>query len=131
MELGWWCFFLEAPLLAKMKGRENGVHFAHNNPDLGCEACNGGGAGFTTGGALHFVLNNQLGFTTTPAEGRSSPHPTSVGSGAGFPVLHVNADEPELVVRAARLAAEFRSEFQRDCVVDIVGYRRYVRISTN
>ena len=67
--------------------------------------------GFTTGGTLHVVVNNQIGFTTRPCEARSSPHPTDLAKGIGAPVLHVNADDPEAVVRACAMAAEYRCAF--------------------
>jgi Dehydrogenase E1 component len=81
-------------------------------------------AGFTTGGTIHVVVNNQVGFTTAPRDGRSSPHATDVAKMVGAPVLHANADDPEAVAYACELAADFRDAFNRDAVVDIVGYRR-------
>jgi 2-oxoglutarate dehydrogenase E1 component len=70
------------------------------------------------------VVNNQIGFTTRPCEARSSPHPTDLAKSIGAPVLHVNADDPEAVVRACSMAAEYRSTFGKDVVVDLVGHRR-------
>ena len=70
------------------------------------------------------VVNNQIGFTTTPSEARSSPHPTDFAKCIGAPILHVNADDPEAVVRACVIAADWRALFRRDVVVDLVGYRR-------
>lgn len=81
-------------------------------------------AGFTTGGTLHLVVNNQIGFTTTPSEARSSPHPTDFAKSVGAPIFHVNADDPEAVVQAFCMAADWRAAFRRDVVVDLVGYRR-------
>jgi len=81
--------------------------------------------GFSTGGSVHVVINNQVGFTTVPGEARSSPHCTDMAKGLGIPVLHANADDPEAVVRACRIAAEWRAEFGRDIIVDICGYRRH------
>jgi 2-oxoglutarate dehydrogenase complex dehydrogenase (E1) component-like enzyme len=80
--------------------------------------------GFTTAGTVHVCLNNQLGFTTCPADGRSSPHPTSAVLSAGAPVLHANADDPEAVAQAFALAADWRAAWGKDVVVDVVGYRR-------
>lgn len=79
---------------------------------------------FTTGGTVALVLNNQIGFTTGPEEGRSSHYCTDVAKIAGAPVLHVNGDDPDAVYRAATVAARYRAAFQADIVVDIVGYRR-------
>lgn len=81
-------------------------------------------AGFTTGGTLHIVVNNQIGFTTTPSQARSSPHPTDFAKCIGAPILHVNADDPEAVVKACCIAADWRATFHRDVVVDLVGFRR-------
>lgn len=82
------------------------------------------GAGFTTGGSVHVVVNNQVGFTTVPVDGHATAHPTDVAKIVGAPVLHVNADSPDAVVRAFELAADWRARFRRDIVVDLVGYRR-------
>ncbi|DBA67070.1 hypothetical protein WJX79_005030 [Trebouxia sp. C0005] len=81
--------------------------------------------GFSTGGTIHLIINNQVGFTTAPADARSSPHCTDIAKTIGAPILHVNADDPEAVVEACRIAADWRAEFKQDVVVDIVGYRRY------
>ncbi|KAL3139978.1 hypothetical protein ABBQ38_004265 [Trebouxia sp. C0009 RCD-2024] len=81
--------------------------------------------GFTTGGTIHVIINNQVGFTTAPADGRSSPHCTDIAKTIGAPILHVNADDPEAVVAACCIAADWRAEHKQDVVVDIVGYRRY------
>ncbi|KAK9810028.1 hypothetical protein WJX72_003602 [[Myrmecia] bisecta] len=81
--------------------------------------------GFTTGGTIHLIINNQVGFTTAPSDGRSSPHPTDVAKTIGAPILHANADDPEAVVHACVIAADWRAHFKRDCVVDIVGFRRH------
>ena len=66
---------------------------------------------YTTGGTVHIVVNNQIGFTTVPRRARSSPHPSDVAKGYGAPIFHVNGDDPEAVVRACRLAADFRAEW--------------------
>lgn len=76
------------------------------------------------GGMLHLVVNNQLGFTTVPADARSSPHACDVARTVGAPIFHANADDPEAVVAACELAAAWRARWGRDAVVDLVGYRR-------
>jgi len=81
--------------------------------------------GYRTGGTLHFVVNNQIGFTTNPAQARSSPYPTDVAKGLQSPILHVNGDDAEAVVHVARIATEFRQRFKKDVVVDIFCYRRH------
>ena len=79
---------------------------------------------YTTGGTLHIVVNNQIGFTTLPNDGRSATHPTDIARMTKAPVFHVNADDPDAVVRAARLAFEYRERFGRDVVIDLICYRR-------
>jgi len=81
--------------------------------------------GHNTGGTIHFIINNQIGFTTSPRFARSSPHPSDVAKMVDSPIIHANGDDPESVVYAARIAAEFRLEFNRDVVVDLVCYRRF------
>ncbi len=81
--------------------------------------------GYTTGGAIHIVVNNQVGFTTSWEEGRSSTYSTQVADVVKAPVFHVNGDDPEAVVFAVELAAEYRHTFKSDVFVDIVCYRRY------
>ena len=76
------------------------------------------------GGTIHLVVNNQIGFTTDPEEGRSSRYCTDIAKMVGGPVLHVNGDDPMAVLRAARLAHDFRKTFRRDIVLDLVCYRR-------
>jgi len=81
--------------------------------------------GYTVGGTVHVVINNQVGFTTLPRDSRSSLHPTDVAKSVGAAVLHANADDPEAVWQACEMALEFRAQFQLDAVVDVVGFRRH------
>jgi 2-oxoglutarate dehydrogenase complex dehydrogenase (E1) component-like enzyme len=80
--------------------------------------------GYSIGGSVHVVINNQIGFTTMPKEGRSSMHCTDCAKAAGIPILHAYADCPESVVLAMETAALWRSKFHTDIVVDVCGYRR-------
>ena len=80
---------------------------------------------YTTRGTVHIVANNQIGFTTDPRYSRSSPYCTDVGRVVNAPIFHVNADDPEAVIHVCRIAAEYRSTFHKDVVVDLVGYRKY------
>ncbi len=81
--------------------------------------------GYRTGGSVHFIINNQIGFTTAPHLSRSSPYPSDVAKMIQAPILHVNGDDPEAVVYAAKIAAEFRQEFSRPVVIDMFCYRRH------
>jgi 2-oxoglutarate dehydrogenase E1 component len=81
--------------------------------------------GHRTGGSIHFVINNQIGFTTSPIYSRSSPYPTDVAKMIEAPVFHVNGDDPEAVVYVAKVATEFRQRFGRPVVIDMFCYRRY------
>jgi len=81
--------------------------------------------GYRTGGTIHLIVNNQIGFTTVPAHAYSGLYCTDVAKSVQCPILHVNGDEPEAVIFCARLAAEFRQEFATDFVLDIVCYRRH------
>jgi 2-oxoglutarate dehydrogenase E1 component len=80
--------------------------------------------GYSVGGTIHVVVNNQIGFTTSPAEGRSSTYPTDVARMLQIPIFHVNGEDPEAVAQVVRLAMDFRRKFQRDVVIDMFGYRR-------
>jgi 2-oxoglutarate dehydrogenase E1 component len=82
-------------------------------------------AGYTTGGTVHIIANNQIGFTTLPAEGRSTRYSSDLAKGFSFPIIHVNADDPEACLSAVRLAMAYRSEYRDDVVIDLVGYRRH------
>lgn len=81
--------------------------------------------GFRIGGTVHLIINNQIGFTTSPAYSRSSPYPSDVARGVQCPVFHVNGDDPVAVTRVARLATEFRQKFKIDVVIDMWCYRRH------
>jgi 2-oxoglutarate dehydrogenase E1 component len=81
--------------------------------------------GYTTGGTIHVVINNQIGFTTSPEDARSSTYATDVAKMVHAPVFHVNGDDPEAVDHVAVVAFEYRQKFKRDIVVDLVGYRRW------
>src|SRR5204862_6258888 len=81
--------------------------------------------GYTTGGTIHLILNNQIGFTTEPREGRSTDYSSDLAKGFDVPIIHVNADDPEACLAAVRLAMMYREKFHADVVIDLVGYRRY------
>lgn len=81
--------------------------------------------GYTTGGTLHIVINNQIGFTTTPDESRSTRYCTDLAKGLDIPVFHVNAEDPEAACWVARLAVDYRNEFGKDVFIDLIGHRKH------
>ena len=81
--------------------------------------------GHNTGGTIHIIVNNQIGFTTSPRFARSSPYPSDLGKIVEAPILHCNGDDPEAVVHCAKIAIEFRQRFKKDVVVDLICYRRF------
>jgi 2-oxoglutarate dehydrogenase E1 component len=81
--------------------------------------------GYRTGGTIHFIVNNQIGFTTSPAAARSGPYPSDLAKSIQAPIFHVNGDDPEAVVHVARIATEYRLQFKKDVVVDMFCYRRH------
>src|SRR5690606_33114738 len=81
--------------------------------------------GYSTGGSLHVIANNQLGFTTDPSESRSTLYASDLAKGFKIPIIHVNADDPIACIEAARIAYAFLEEFDKDFLIDLVGYRRY------
>jgi 2-oxoglutarate dehydrogenase E1 component len=81
--------------------------------------------GYKVGGTVHIVVNNQIGFTTTPIQGRSGLHCTEVAKAIDAPIIHVNGDDADMVDAVMRAAVLYRNKFQKDIVVNLVGYRRY------
>jgi multifunctional 2-oxoglutarate metabolism enzyme len=81
--------------------------------------------GYTTGGTVHIITDNQVGFTTDPEEGRSTPYASDMAKGFNVPIIHVNADDVEATISAIRLAMAYRERWGRDIVIDLIGYRRY------
>ena len=81
--------------------------------------------GYRTGGSLHFIINNQIGFTTDPRYSRSSPYPSDLAKMIEAPIFHVNGDDPEAVVHVARIAIEFRQKFHKPVVIDMFCFRFY------
>ena len=81
--------------------------------------------GHNTGGTIHIIVNNQIGFTTSPRFARSSPYPSDLGKVVESPILHCNGDDPEAVVHCAKIAIEFRQKFNKDVVIDMICYRRF------
>jgi 2-oxoglutarate dehydrogenase E1 component len=82
-------------------------------------------AGYSTGGVIHIIANNQIGFTTEPEEARSTRYASDLAKGFDMPIIHVNADDPEACLSAVRLAMAFREEFRQGVVIDLIGYRRF------
>jgi 2-oxoglutarate dehydrogenase E1 component len=82
-------------------------------------------AGYTTGGTIHIIANNQIGFTTDPSDTCSTLYASGLARGFKIPIIHVNADDPEAAVASARLAFAYRAKFKRDVLIDLIGYRRY------
>lgn len=80
--------------------------------------------GYSVGGTIHIIINNQIGFTTTPKEGRSSIYASGVAKMLQIPIFHVNGEDPEAAAQAVRLAVDFRGEYRRDVMIDMYGYRR-------
>ncbi len=81
--------------------------------------------GYTVGGTIHIIANNQIGFTTTPKEGRSTRYSSDLAKGFDVPIMHVNADHPEACLAAVRLAMAYRDQYHDDVVIDLIGYRRH------
>ncbi|EGG18743.1 oxoglutarate dehydrogenase [Cavenderia fasciculata] len=81
--------------------------------------------GFNVGGCVHIIVNNQLGFTTIPKNGRSTRYSSDVGKFVGCPIIIVNSQNPEMVERAARLAIQYRQQFKKDIIIDLIGWRKY------
>jgi len=81
--------------------------------------------GYRVGGTIHIIVNNQIGFTTAPGEGRSTLYASDLAKGFEIPIVHVNADDPEACIAAGRMAYAYRQKFGKDFLIDLVGYRRY------
>ena len=81
--------------------------------------------GYSTGGTIHLIINNQIGFTTLPDESRSTPYSTDVSRGVQAPIFHVNGDDPEAAIRVAQIAFDYRQQFKGDVVIDMICYRRH------
>jgi len=82
-------------------------------------------SGYRTGGTIHIIVNNQIGFTTLPSDGRSTRYSSDLAKGFEIPIVHVNADDPVACIAAARMAVAYRERFHKDFLIDLIGYRRY------
>ncbi len=82
-------------------------------------------AGYKTGGTLHLIINNQIGFTTTPEDARSTPYATDIAKMLNAPIFHVHGDDPEALIQAATMAIEFRRQFRKDVIIEVICYRRH------
>ena len=80
--------------------------------------------GYRTGGTIHIIINNQIGFTTSPEAGRSTIYSTDVARMTQLPIFHINGDDPEAAYRTLRIALDYRQEFNKDVVLDVVGFRK-------
>ena len=80
--------------------------------------------GYRTGGTIHIIINNQIGFTTSPEAGRSTIYSTDVARMTQLPIFHINGDDPEAAYRVLQIALDYRQEFNKDVVLDVVGFRR-------
>lgn len=80
---------------------------------------------YEIGGTIHFIVNNQIGFTTTPKEDRSGLYASDLAKSVQAPIFHVNADDVESVIKVCEIAAEYRHKFKKDVVIDIIGYRKF------
>src|SRR5436190_22602993 len=80
--------------------------------------------GYRTGGTIHIIINNQIGFTTSPEQGRSTIYSTDVARMTQLPIFHINGDDPEAAYRALRIVLDYRQEFNKDVVLDLIGFRR-------
>src|SRR5204862_2725531 len=81
--------------------------------------------GYSTGGTIHLVINNQIGFTTLPDESRSTPYSTDIARGVQAPIFHVNGDSPQAAIRVVQIAFDYRQQFKKDVVIDMICYRRH------
>src|SRR5437764_3447465 len=81
--------------------------------------------GYRTGGTIHIIINNQIGFTTSPEAGRSSIYSTDVARMTQLPIFHINGEDPEAAYRALRIALDYRQAYKKDIVLDVVGFRKY------
>ncbi len=136
---------VDSVVIGKTRAKQQLFSHSHQHPDtksVGCVLLHGDAAfagqgvvsecfgmsaleGYGVGGTIHIIVNNQIGFTTAPHYSRSTPYPTDVAMMVETPIFHINGDDPEAVVFAARIATEYRQTFGRDIVIDMICYRRY------